>query len=63
MGGGGRRSKHWPPGAGDPRYATDLEVHTACALEGVSICMHIHGLTNKMTTAFYSYLGQLSLLT
>ena len=21
-GGGGRRSKHWPPGAGDPRYAT-----------------------------------------
>ena len=20
--GGGRRSKHWPPGAGDPRYAT-----------------------------------------
>ena len=19
--GGGRRSKHWPPGAGDPRYA------------------------------------------
>ena len=23
-GGGGRRSKHWPPGAGDPRYATDV---------------------------------------
>ena len=22
-GGGGRRSKHWPPGTGDPRYATD----------------------------------------
>ena len=21
-GGGGRRSKHWPPGAGDPCYAT-----------------------------------------
>ena len=21
-GGGGRRSKHWTPGAGDPRYAT-----------------------------------------
>ena len=21
-GGGGRRCKHWPPGAGDPRYAT-----------------------------------------
>ena len=21
-GGGGRRSKHWPPVAGDPRYAT-----------------------------------------
>ena len=20
--GGGRRCKHWPPGAGDPRYAT-----------------------------------------
>ena len=20
--GGGRRSKHWPPGAGDPRYST-----------------------------------------
>ena len=20
--GGGRRSKHWPPGAGDPRFAT-----------------------------------------
>ena len=24
-GGGGRRCKHWPPGAGDPRYATDSE--------------------------------------
>ena len=23
-GGGGRRCKHWPPGAGDPRYATGL---------------------------------------
>ena len=22
--GGGRRCKHWPPGAGDPRHATDL---------------------------------------
>ena len=21
-GGGGRRCKHWPPGSGDPRYAT-----------------------------------------
>ena len=26
-GGGGRRCKHWPPGAGDPRYATALERH------------------------------------
>ena len=23
--GGGRRSKHWHPGAGDPRYATGLQ--------------------------------------
>ena len=27
-GGGGRRSKHWPPGAGDPRYATALTLTT-----------------------------------
>ena len=24
-GGGGGRCKHWPPGAGDPRYATAYE--------------------------------------
>ena len=28
--GGGRRSKHWPPGAGDPRYATGGRGQTYC---------------------------------
>ena len=35
-GGGGRRSKHWPPGAGDPRYATAATVW-------LYVCVCIHG--------------------
>ena len=30
--GGGRRCKHWPPGAGDPRYATGYRVYVWRAL-------------------------------
>ena len=35
-GGGARRCKHWPPGAGDPRYATDQSVLQNAPLYGVS---------------------------
>ena len=46
-GGGGRRSKHWPPGAGNPRYATGLLSYTdqariqVCAKGGgvVDVCV------------------------
>ena len=32
---GGRRSKHWPPGAGDPRYATALSNTYKVIIEAV----------------------------
>ena len=35
-GGGGGRYKHWPPGAGDPRYATGATLTSV--LIGVRFC-------------------------
>ena len=36
--GGGRRSKHWPPGAGDPRYATGFTPSYIRVAEVQMIC-------------------------
>ena len=46
-GGGGRRSKHWPPGAGDPRYATG----TWSSRHSFSECSGCSGHSEKMTVS------------
>ena len=41
-GGGGRRSKHWPPGAGDPRCATVYNVYVYVHIDmPMNVCLSL----------------------
>ena len=42
--GGGRRCKHWPPGAGDPRYATAKGLIQVRATSFILVYLYAVGL-------------------